>query len=98
MVLRGIRWALSIVISIIGTLLFFLGLSMFLIFLIDNIIYGHDPYENWAPNIYLPMVLSLICFTTFFVMNMDRFKFLSLLRAKVGPKKRSVGVEELDLD
>ncbi len=98
LVLRGLRWLVSLLLALVGGILFFLGTSMLLIFFIDSVIYGHSPYINWLPNVYLPILASLFCFFVFALLNMDRFRTFRSMTSRVKAHRRSSEVEQIDLD
>lgn len=98
LVLRGFRWVISLALALVGGILFFLGISMLMIFLVDSTIFHQSQYINWLPNVYIPVIASILCFFVFALLNIDRFKAFGAIshRFKVDhvPKK----IEEIDLD
>ncbi|MCU0798807.1 MAG: hypothetical protein MUC62_03965 [Candidatus Thermoplasmatota archaeon] len=98
LVLKGIRWLFSFLLALVGGILFFLGLSMLIIFLIDSVVFDHSPYINWLPNVYLPVVASLLCFFVFALLNLDRFKTIRTMTDRFRAGRRSAKVDEIDLD
>jgi hypothetical protein len=97
-VLKGIRWLVSLLLAMAGGALFFLGLSMSIIFLLDTVMYRHSPYVNWLPNVYIPMVASFICLFIFVLLNLDRFKALAPLRDRLVKGRTRGRADEIELD
>ncbi len=98
LVLGGIMWVLSLMLALFGGILFFLGISMLIIFLIDSMVFHQSQYINWLPNVYIPLIGSMFCFFVFALLNIDRFKVFGSISQRFKVDHRSKKVEEIDLD